>query len=121
MDTLEAWMDDVLARTFPAMVVAIAFNLYEGIGNHWSIEFVGTDSFDPEDADWVCDEVFTTRDTPFTWKKECSWDKIVSDVSGIVIKYLETGKYAEKLKSYQGVGVGFVDGDLLIVYHNNKM
>lgn len=116
MDTLETWMDQILETTLSKEVVAIAFNLYEGTGNQWSIELVGTDSFDPEDSDWACDEVFTTRDTPFTWKKECSWDEIRKDVSETIKKYLDTGKYAEKLKSYQGIGVDFVDGDLLIVY-----
>ena len=29
---------------------------------------------------------------------------------------LNSGKYAEKLKEYQAIGIGFVDGDLHILY-----
>lgn len=35
-----------------------------------------------------------------------------------IMKYIKKfcGRYAEKLKMYQGIGVGFVDGDIEIIY-----
>ena len=35
---------------------------------------------------------------------------------GLVNEYLSSGKYAGKLKEYQAIGIGFVDGDLQILY-----
>lgn len=35
---------------------------------------------------------------------------------GLVKEYLADGKYAYKLKQYQAVGIGFVDGDLHICW-----
>ena len=34
----------------------------------------------------------------------------------LVNEYLSSGKYAGKLKEYQAIGIGFVDGDLQILY-----
>ena len=34
----------------------------------------------------------------------------------LVNEYLSSGKYANKLKRYLAVGIGFVDGDLHILY-----
>lgn len=113
---IEKWIDSVLENTLPEQVIAIAFNLYEDIDNQWSIEMVGTNSFDTEDADWVCDEVFNTRDELQSWTQKSKWEVILQEVSDKIKIYIQTGKYSEKLKSYQGVGVGFVDGDIIIVY-----
>ena len=84
-----AWLDEVLEQSVPEEVVAFCFNLYEDGDNSWSMELVGTASFDEEDMDWACDEVtdFGTREVPF----------------GV-------------LKEKNGVGVGFVDGDIEIIY-----
>ena len=40
------------------------------------------------------------------------FDEIQAEAVSLVKKYLECGKHANKLKALQGVGVGFVDGDL---------
>ena len=116
---LPEWLDNVLENAFPDSVVAVAFNLYEDIiGEKWSVEIVGTDRFDPEDDDWGCDEVtsFGTREDPLSWEEKTDWENILANVSDTVADYLENGKYADKLKSLQGVGVGFVEGDLKILY-----
>ena len=41
------------------------------------------------------------------------------DMIDILKKYLNDGKYADLLKSREGVGVGFVDGDIEIIYKND--
>lgn len=118
MKKIEEWIDTVLERTLPVEVVAIAFNLYEDGDNQWSIEMVGTNRFEPEDSDWACDEVFDTRDNPQSWIQIASWEEILQEATDSIKKYIETGKYSEKLKFYKGIGVGFVDGDITIVYQN---
>ena len=97
-------------------IIAIAFNLYEDGDNQWSIEMVGTNRFDPEDSDWACDEVFDTRDDLQSWAQKANWEEILQETIDIIKKYIETGKHSETLKSYKGIGVGFVDGDITIIY-----
>lgn len=116
----DKWIDMVLEKDFPPEMVAVAFNLYEDVDNNWSVELVGTSIFDANDEDWVCDEVFDTRDDTFSWQQDTSWQEVLDDVTSILKKYLEEGKYADKLKMYQGVGVGFVDGDVWILYQNDQ-
>ncbi len=114
------WINSILDKPLPSEVVAINFNLYEDENNKWSMEFVGASSFDVDDSDWACDEVFVTRENPLEWIQEASWEAILMDMSNEISEYLENGKYADKLKSYVGIGVGFVDGDIEILYENSK-
>ncbi len=61
-------------------------------------------------------EVLDTRDDLQSWVQEATWEEILEEVITKIKKYIETGKYAEQMKSYEGIGVGFVDGDITIVY-----
>ena len=72
----EGWLDKALSVTLPDGIEAFCFNIYEDGGNTFSIELIGTGSFDKGNSDWACDEVFTNRNA---------------------------------------VGVGFVDGELVII------
>lgn len=40
----------------------------------------------------------------------------MDDITDILKRYLKSGKYADILKAKSGVGVGFVDGDIVILY-----
>ncbi len=110
------WLDDVLAKELPDTIKAIAFNLYQDQENKWSVEFVGTSTFDENDSDWACDEIYTTRENPYVLVRESDWKTIENLFISLLRKYLETGRYADVLKGYTAVGVGFVDGDLSIIY-----
>ncbi len=118
IDKLSKWLDDVLETDIPHEVVAFGFNLYDDDNYNWSIELVGTSEFDINDDDWLCNEVtdFDTRETPFRWKKEADWNQILIEIVNFLKEYLQSGKYANTLKSKAGVGVGFVDGDIEILY-----
>lgn len=115
---IEAWLNVVLEQDIPSSVAAFGFNLYEDGNNAWSMELVGTESFNPENEDWICEEVtdFETRDDPFAWEQEAGWEEILEEVILVLKEYLENGLYADLLKSRCGVGVGFVDGDVEILY-----
>lgn len=112
------WLDYILKDELNSEIKAVNFNLYEDANNKWSIELVGTSSFDKNNDDWACDEVITTRDNPFVIENESDWKSMEKVFIDLVNSYLNNGKYACKLKQYQAVGVGFVDGDLHIVYEN---
>lgn len=114
----EAWLDAALEADLPENIAAFNFNLYEDGDNLWSIELIGAPSFDAEDPDWACDEVFTNREEPLSWSAETDWENVLETMTQYVEKYLFEGKYAALLKAYEAVGIGFVDGDITIVYVN---
>lgn len=116
MLNIKKWIDKIFAGDIPTQVVAICFNLYEDADNQWSIEMVGTNSFDQEDSDWACDEVFDTRNDIQSWVQETRWEEIQKNIVEQIEEYLISGIYSEKMKSYEGIGVGFVDGDIDIIY-----
>lgn len=112
------WIDGVLSDGVLDEAVAFCFNLYENDEYYWSMELIGAGRFDPDDQDWACDEVtdFNSRESLFTFQAECEWDETLQTMIDILKKYLNDGKYADLLKSREGVGVGFVDGDIEIIY-----
>ena len=112
----EAWLDAALEAGVPDGIAAYNFNLYEDDDNLWSIELIGASRFDEEDPDWACDEVFTNREDPLSWSAETDWEEILETMTQYVEKYLAEGKYADVLKDTEAVGIGFVDGDITIVY-----
>lgn len=116
---VSSWIDNALSQEVSSDVVAFCFNLYEDGDNQWSMEMIGAESFDLSDEDWPCREVteFGTREEPFAWVQHAEWNKILDDVVSILKEYLEHGKFADKLKSKAGLGVGFVDGSIEILYY----
>ena len=120
MNNIETWIDSIFKNTIPDEVVAIAFNLYEEENNQWSIEMIGSSSFDVEDSDWACDEIFDTRDHMLSWTQDAAWEEILQEAVEKIQRYTEAGTYAEQMKAYSGIGVGFVDGDLIIVHQKTN-
>ena len=113
------WIDHALSQDIPKDVAAFCFNLYEDMNDEWSMEIVGAARFDLIDEDWPCDEVttFGTREGLLAWQKVTTWDTVLAEMVSVLKEYLEHGKYAAVLKSTAGVGVGFVDGNIEILYH----
>ena len=116
MTEFHIWLDDILQDELSEEIKAVCFNLYEDVGDKWSIEFVGAGSFDENDPDWACDEVLALRDTPFTLERAVKWDEFLEEAEQLIADYLQNGEHADKLKRYKAVAVGFVDGDLSILY-----
>ena len=110
------WLDEVLKGELPSEVKAINFNLYEDTENTWSIELVGTSEFDENDDDWACCEVFSTRENPFVIEQEGDWQTVEEIFEEWISDYLANGKLSEKMKQNEAVGIGFVDGDLTILF-----
>lgn len=112
------WADKIL-ENFNLEAAAFCFNIYEN-AKDFSVEFVATASFDEEDDDWACDEIFASREQNnelhFVAK---NWEQAFKIVRDAVEKYLISGKHSEKLKSSKAIACGFVDGDLEIIYIKN--
>lgn len=111
-----SWIDGILSRPLPTGAVALCLNLYDDGDGQWSAELVGTNSFDADDPDWACDELFALREQTlcFTWNT--TWDEVLAQVIADIKTYLETGPHRDMLKRFRAVAVGFVDGDLETVY-----
>ncbi|MBQ8604929.1 MAG: hypothetical protein IJ410_08845 [Oscillospiraceae bacterium] len=115
-EKFEKWLDGALELEIPETAVALNFNIYEDGDDWWAVELVACDRFDVNDRDWACDEVFATRDEPFEWQEATEWQTIMENVTGWVAKYLAGGLHADTARKYDGVGCGFVDGDIEIMY-----
>ena len=115
---ISRWIDRVLKSDLPGGIAGFCFNLYEESDGTWAMELVGTGRFDSEDEDWACDVVtdFGSRDCLYSWKSDDGWEAALRYMVNELEQYLESGKRAELLKSKEGVGVGFVDGDIEILY-----
>lgn len=109
------WLDGVFNKEFPCNTVAINFNLYEEMENDtWAVQIIGSDRFDEED--WACYETFSTGEDLYIWREEGDWEKALETAMYNLKKYLKNGKYSSVLMQYNGIGIGFVDGDIEIVY-----
>ncbi len=121
-DEESEWLDDVLENMsetgIPTEVIAFGFNLYDEGNGNWSMELIGASEFDTDNEDWLCNEVtdFNTRDNPFQWYKKAKWEEILDDITDFLKRYLRNGIYADILKAKSGIGVGFVDGNIRILY-----
>lgn len=115
-DSFALWLDEILKEKLPDDVKAIHFNLYDDGDNAWSCEIIGAPYFEEDDDDWACHEIFTSRNHPFMFHKQCTWIEIEDLFKQILLAYLRDGAYANTLKLYLAVSMGFVDGDLYIIY-----
>ena len=113
---IEDWLLELSHNeVIPENIVALNFGIFES-ENGYCVYLIGSESYDVDDDDWACDEVFTTRDQPFVIECESDWELVETFFISLVNEYLSSGKYAGKLKEYQAIGIGFVDGDLQILY-----
>lgn len=109
-------------KDLPNNIKAFNFNIYEATKNTYDIELNGSDEYIKDDDDWACSDYFTTNDNLLLIKREESiinWENGLKYVKELVKRYLNNGKYAKILKDTLAVTVGFIDGDLEIVYSNN--
>lgn len=112
------WVDRLLIEFGATPVVAYNFNLYE-YEDEFAIQLVGTGSFDRIDEDWACDEIFSSGEDLFYLPHTVvgdQWQAGLEMANSLVKNYLQHGKHAALMKATRGVGVGFVNGNLDLVY-----
>ena len=117
-ESIEKWLAEVLVQPVPDAVEAFSFNLYDDGDGEWSMELIGASRFAALDADWACDEIadFGTREEPLGWHEDAEWADILEEAKAALGKYLEEGEYAALLKSRKATAVGFVDGELELLW-----
>jgi len=117
-DEFNCWTDRILLEHSELAVAAYNFNLYE-LEEAFVIQLIGSKSFDGSDSDWACDEAFSSGEDLFELPHSIvsgDWQEGLRRATALVNRYLETGKQARRLKVSQAVGIGFVDGDLELLY-----
>ena len=94
---------------------AYCFNLVESSGIY-SIELIGTNSFDLQDEDWACDECFEAKPRSIEIGRDFdSWQSCLRSMYDVLEEYLCSDEIGAKvLNNSKGIGVGFVDGNLEI-------
>ena len=86
----------------------------------YGVQLIASDEFNEEDDDWACSEIYSSEEDIFyidhSDEKDADRNRGLDFICGLVKQYLDNGTYADKLKSVKGIGVGFVDVDIEIVY-----
>ena len=108
------WLDRELSRPIPHGVVAYCINIYDGGDRRWSSELVGCASFDEQNSDWACDELYATRLNALSWRGDEHWRNVLEQLASFLHRYQREGRRAAILNVAEGVAVGFVDGNLII-------
>ena len=117
-----AWLEDALGDGIPPGVAAFVFNLYEqdGSDTRFGVEFVGASEFDPDNSDWACAEVWE----PAKGRRygippsfcDGDWQICLSQMSDLITSFLSAPTHlSAQLRSVKGIGIGFVDGELLLL------
>ena len=122
------WLDSLLENNdMPENTVDFNFNLYEQSEEDsvCGIQLIAADRFDPENGDdWACCEAWSSEEDIFCVstadEDDRSWQGAQKLITEMISEYLENGKYGNILTAATAVGVGFVDGDIDIIYRNDE-
>lgn len=121
-ETFKAWLMGSFSTAIPASVRAFSFNLYDLDDNDspFGVDLIGSSEFDVEDEDWACDEVWTAFPRmiaiPVAFSSR-SYEGCLVRVKRLVVAAMNENGAGEILKTREGVAVGFVGGDLDLVWH----
>lgn len=116
------WLDNLLENNdMPENTKAFNFNLYEEDDNVYSVQLIASDRFDPDDDEWACYEIWSSEEDLFFVdtsdeddKSRETFQKFVTDmISGYIVQN-------DILKKFPA-GIGFVDGEIDILYNNEEI
>lgn len=116
MKEITSWLNQIIPTIPTENVTAVNFNLYEDEGDAWTIECIGAPAYDPNDDDWACDEMFTTRDRNLTLTFAGNWQAFLNLAEMTLTDYFESGLHADRLRTFDAVTVGFTDGNLTVIW-----
>ncbi|MCP1124147.1 hypothetical protein NKR74_12625 [Bacillus sp. 3103sda1] len=113
------WLNQLFEQEIPKGIKAFNFNLYEGEEGTYDIQLIGSDEFDEDDSDWACTDYFSSGEAICYIKRTEEiedWEQGLSYITMLVERYLNEGENANILKNASVIGIGFVDGDIDILY-----
>lgn len=113
------WVDGVLSAELPKGIAAFHFNLYDGPETH-DVEIVGCPTYEPHDSDWACDDIFNSGGPRFGLPHltvGSHWEQGLDAAIGLLKAYVASDAAgAGRMRDSQAVSVGFVDGELHLVW-----
>jgi hypothetical protein len=121
--TFHNWLEEGFEIEPPIEVMGFSFNLDESAyeeGYEFGVELIGAERFDLDDEDWACGEIWEPKKRkifiPISYSGE-TWEECLEKMKTLVIKTINSDKsFVEKLKSREGIGIGFVDGSLEVIW-----
>jgi hypothetical protein len=117
--TFFKWLDVALPSSLPRGVQAFSFNLTNVYGNEYEIEVIGASRFDESSPDWACDEVWEPMPRQIEVPSGAlgtKWEDVLQSASKLVLDYLASGAKKDILEAGRAVAIGFVDGQLHILW-----
>ena len=120
---LEIWIKQFILEVensrLSSKVKGITFNLIENSGIY-RMEIVGTDDFNIDDPDWACEEIISSSNRSIGIPPEVhsdSWEVCLGYASILIEELMsESVLFRNYIEKIDGVGIGFVDGDLKILH-----
>jgi hypothetical protein len=117
------WLNLALSSPIPDEVQAFSFNLFEPAfvdDTKFGVELVGAGAYTPENTDWACDEIWEAKPRQLNIPRYISGDEWEACLA-LIKKQVQTllssdGSISTALKSRQAVALGFVDGDLDVLW-----
>lgn len=122
-EEIEEWLDSLDLDDMPENIIAYNINLYEG-DETYDLQLIGSDEFDKDDPDWACSEVYSSEEEICYIEmtdEVGDWENAQKQFAQCIKDYLEEGKYADVLKAAKAIGIGFVDGDIELVYLDGEV
>lgn len=114
-DTIGKWLIQINQKEkLPQNIVALNFNLYEGL---YALDLIGSATYDESDEDWACNEDFIPglrRCPSLEIPDDKSWEKVLKIVESILRDLIREMPDIELFK-VRHIAVGFVDGNLIII------
>lgn len=122
-EEIEEWLDSLDLEDMPESIIAYNINLYEG-DETYDLQLIGSDEFDKDDPDWACSEVYSSEEEICYIEmtdEVGGWENAQKQFAQCIKEYLEDGKYADVLKAAKAIGIGFVDGDIELIYLDGEV
>jgi hypothetical protein len=113
-----SWIDSVLSGPIPKSTSAFHFNLYEGIDSI-HVQLIGTESFEHVSDYSPGGETFSTGENIFEVPLQYAgpqWPQWLEYMKQLALAYIESGARSPVLRNSLGVGIGFVDGDMYVLW-----
>ena len=113
-DEFEEWLDLVLEKDLPQDIIAFNFNLYDS-EETFDIQLIGSNEFDDESDDWACNETYSSEEVICYIEKNddiSDADDAIKIFKDCALKYIQNGKFNDKLNKAKALYIGFIDGDL---------
>lgn len=119
------WTDQALSQVIPGSTVAFHFNLYEGMDSV-HVQLIGTESFVPGEVPerdyWPGAETFSTGEDIFEIPFSVAgseWTEWLKTSIEMAQSYIAGGGKSDVLRASRGVGIGFVDGDMHVLWQRD--